>query len=83
MPAPEETLRSILSVAALSAFKAVDPQAYLERLARTDPHLFHKYIALLLPSPAKAQSTGTNILNVVGALPRTALDQLPEGFRMN
>lgn len=81
-PAPEETLRTLLADAVLHAFKASQPQAYLEKLARTDPHLFYKYMALLLPSP-KATSNGTNILNVIGALPRTALDKLPEGFRIN
>jgi hypothetical protein len=80
--APEETLRSILAEAVLQAFKSTNPQAYLEKLARTDPQLFYKYMALLLPSP-KAAATSNNILNVIGALPRTALDKLPEGFRIN
>jgi hypothetical protein len=54
-------------------------------LARTDPRLFQKYVALVFSNARAAASTADNrnqtIVNVMNAIPRSPLDELPEGFR--
>lgn len=82
-PPAGNPLAEAAAEATLAAFKAVDPVAYMEKLARTDPRLFFKYVALFTRAPADGADNRTQtIVNVMNAIPRSPLDELPEGFRV-
>lgn len=78
---PNAELRSILAASLLHALRSIEPRAYFERMARTEPNLFYKYVALLAPQP-KTLSAQSNVVNILAALPRSPLDELPKGFRL-
>jgi hypothetical protein len=60
-----------------------DPRAYFEKMARLDPHLLFKYANMLTARrDAKNQPKEGAVYNIVTAIPRTALDDLPEGFKL-
>lgn len=82
-------LTTLLGEAAFKVFKTLDPEAYLEMLARTEPKLFQKYVALvfadsrtrMMLAAGGADQRNQTIVNVMNAIPRSPLDELPEGFR--
>lgn len=84
-PQAGDGIEGLVRDAVLHALHAVGPQAYFERLARTEPKLFAKYVVALLgnKAAAAAQGAGRTVVNVISAIPRSPLDALPDGFHVN
>jgi len=70
-----------LAVTAALGTTHADRTAYFEQLMRTKPELFHKWF--VTTHPGSEQPSGRQmIVNVVNAIPKTALDGAPDGFRI-
>jgi hypothetical protein len=69
--------------AIVGALQANDPLAYFEKMCRTEPHLFYKWASLLLSTRSRPGAMQQNVINVVTAIPRSPLDELPPGFQVN
>lgn len=73
---------AVVEPAFVSALRAVEPFAYFEQMARTNPVLFHKWASLIMGNKRQGDRT-QNVINVVTAIPRSPLDELPKGFDIN
>jgi hypothetical protein len=80
-PTAIDTAREIIADSVLESLRRIGAQAYFEAMARTDPNLFYKYVALLMPRPeSRGNDNRTLIQNIIPALPRSPLDGLPPDF---
>lgn len=77
------TVAEVVEPALVAALHAVDPLPYFETMARTDPHLFFKWAAMLTGSRRNGSPMQQNVLNIVTAIPKSPLDELPPGFEIN
>ena len=82
-PSPEEASATILATSLLGALHNIQMQPYLEQLARTDPSTFHKWAALILGRKNPGGDKNNVVNNIVMAVPRSALDDLPRGFDLH
>jgi hypothetical protein len=80
---PLDPIAEIVGPAIVAALKEVDPHAYFSMLLRTDPRLFHKWASLLMARQGGNDNRTQNVINVVTAIPRSPLDELPKGFQVN
>ncbi len=56
-------------------------RAYLEQISRTNPGVFMKFAAQVLNMRiTSGHDRAHTVVNVVNAIPRSPLDQLPPGF---
>jgi hypothetical protein len=72
--------------ALVETFHRIQLQPYLEQMARTDPGVFFKWVNLLLGGSSGAsnnQPRQQQVVNILGAIPRSPLDQLPPGFDLH
>jgi len=80
-PTPQQRLRAEITTHVGESIANCGGTAYFEMLARSEPLLFYKWAALAL-MPDRLPPSGNTVVNVVSALPRTALDDLPPGFNL-
>lgn len=86
LPPPEvDPLTAVAGAPILAALQAVDPYAYFERMLRTEPNLYYKWAALIFRTQGGSAKDSRNqtIVNVVSAIPRGPLDELPAGFEIH
>ena len=67
-------------VKALTSDPAMPLQAWFEHIKRTDHKEFRRWVELALRVPGH---TGNQVVNIINAIPRSPLDELPQGFRIN
>jgi hypothetical protein len=81
-PASLDPIAEVVGPAIVAALRSADPHAYFAMLLRTDPRLFHKWASLLMVRAGNDNRT-QNVINVVTAIPRSPLDELPKGFSID
>jgi hypothetical protein len=79
----EDALRSVVREGVADALHAIGAAAYFERIARQDPRTFREYVKMLIGEAGSRHSGQQQVVQVITAIPRSRLDELPEGFNVN